>query len=279
MARARRQVTWSCVLILRDQRQTRGKGESRATGPGAQPAVAERRRRCLPTAAIEDVASWLSQRGRGRVRHDDRGRVAAEQQGLARRPCRRAAPLAVIPPRVGTSDMTAGVDHQSGECDMFEWHGWAVIVASPEAADDKAAEARQDNVESAIQGLLDVQPSVFNEVVDCRRANGQMHVWLAGCHNHPSPEPYDLFEQIAELAPGSYGLRYSIEHGVQAGWSRRVLARGAVRVEADESLSPHIPVVEDPEPAPGVGRGRPAFCVVLPAAWPDRAGAAVHSAR
>jgi hypothetical protein len=134
---------------------------------------------------------------------------------------------------------------------MFEWHGWAVIVASPGTADDEATDARQDIAEAAIQRLFDGRPPVVNEVADCRQANGQMHVWLAGCHNHPSPAPYELFEQIGHLAPGSYGVLYSIEHGVEARWSRRLLSRGAVRVEADQDLSPHVPVVEDAEPAPG----------------------------
>jgi hypothetical protein len=97
-----------------------------------------------------------------------------------------------------------------------------------------------------MQGFLDAQPQVHNEVLDWRLVNGDMHVWIAGGHNHPSSTPHSLFQTLGELAPGSYGVLYSIDHDLDAGWVRRVLRRGSVHVEPDQSLSPHIGLVEDP---------------------------------
>jgi hypothetical protein len=133
---------------------------------------------------------------------------------------------------------------------MFEWHGWAVIAASPSAADDDAADTRAIQVLADVQAFLDAQSQVHNEVLDWRFVNGDMHVWIAGGHNHPTSTPHSLFQTLGDLAQGSYGVLYSIDHDLDAGWTRWVLRRGPVHVEPDQSLSPHIGLVEDPD-APG----------------------------
>ena len=121
---------------------------------------------------------------------------------------------------------------------MFEWHGWAVIVASTSAADDDVADTRSRQILADVQGFLDARPQVHNEVLDWQLVNGDMHVWIAGGHNHPSSTPHSLFQTLGELAPGSYGVLYSIDHDLDAGWVRRVLRRGSVHVEPDQSLPP-----------------------------------------
>jgi hypothetical protein len=92
---------------------------------------------------------------------------------------------------------------------------------------------------------------VANETLDLRSANGSVHVWLAGSHNHQDETVTGLFRSIAEAAPGSYGVMYVLDDDVSYTWERVVMRRGAVSREVDTSLSPHIGVVEDP-PGPEV---------------------------
>ena len=134
---------------------------------------------------------------------------------------------------------------------MFEWHGWAVVVPSPGTEDDEDADSRATEILSAVQEYLNEQTPVANEVLDWRWQNGQMHVWVAGCHNHPTVTPQDVLTRIGLLAPGSYGVLHSIYHGVDHDWSRRVLRRGSVQVEIEHALSPHVGKIEDPEPGAG----------------------------
>lgn len=131
---------------------------------------------------------------------------------------------------------------------MFEWHGWAVVVASPGAEDDEDADDRSTEILAAVQAYLDGQATVPNELLDWRIQNGQMHVWMTGCHNHPTMTPYDVLTHIGLLAPGSYGLLHSIHHGIDDNWSRQVLRRGSVNADIEQTLSPHIGAVEDPSP-------------------------------
>ncbi|MFG1624614.1 Imm7 family immunity protein [Kribbella sp. NPDC049227] len=88
---------------------------------------------------------------------------------------------------------------------MFEWHGWAVVVPSPGAEDDEDADNRSVGILSAVQKYLDEQAPVVNEVLDWRWQNGQMHVWVAGCHNHPTTKPHDVLTRISLLAPAATG--------------------------------------------------------------------------
>jgi hypothetical protein len=66
-------------------------------------------------------------------------------------------------------------------------------------------------------------------------------------------KPHDVLTRIGLLAPGSYGVLHSIHHGVDHHWLRRVLRRGSVLIEVEETLSPHVGEVEDPEPDAGQG--------------------------
>ena len=84
-----------------------------------------------------------------------------------------------------------------------------------------------------------------NETLDLRSANGSVHVWLAGSHNHRDEAVIGLFRSIAAAAPGSYGVMYVLDDDVGCTWERLVMRHGTVSLEADMSLSPHIGVVED----------------------------------
>lgn len=129
---------------------------------------------------------------------------------------------------------------------MFEWHGWATIVASPGTEDDAAAEAHQRDAEARVARAIADAEGVANETLDLRSANGSVHVWLAGSHNHRDETVIGLFRSIAEAAPGSYGVMYVLDDDVSCTWERLVMRRGTVSREVDTSLSPHIGVVEDP---------------------------------
>jgi Immunity protein 7 len=74
-----------------------------------------------------------------------------------------------------------------------------------------------------------------------------VHLWVAGDHNHHTPDVLTFYEVVAATAPGSYGVLYTHddEDGTNA-WTRWVMRRGAVHPETDNSLSPHIGLVEDP---------------------------------
>jgi hypothetical protein len=99
----------------------------------------------------------------------------------------------------------------------------------------------------AVRALLAESGSVSNETADLRGANGEGHVWLAGCHNHRTPAIEELFRPIARATPGSYGILYTFDDEASDGWDRWVMRRGNVYRAQDEDLSPHVGVVEDPE--------------------------------
>jgi hypothetical protein len=138
---------------------------------------------------------------------------------------------------------------------MYEWHGWATLRKSPASLDDfdESGEVTERDL-SAVRALLADSASSFNETADLRGANGAWHVWLAGCHNHHDADVVNLFRAIAAALPGSYGVLYAYDDEASDGWDRWVMRRGGVHHMADEDLSPHIGVVEDPwadpEPAP-----------------------------
>lgn len=81
--------------------------------------------------------------------------------------------------------------------------------------------------------------------------NGRYYVHLGGCPNRRGthgPALIELFAQVGQLAPGSYGLLYvhddeDPKHGLDFRVFR--LARGAVTEHADRFLSPVIPTLED----------------------------------
>ena len=116
----------------------------------------------------------------------------------------------------------------------------------PGAEDDAVSEAHQRDAEARVARLIAAAAGVANETLDLRSANGSVHVWLAGSHNHRDEAVIGLFRSIAEAAPGSYGVMYVLDDDVNYTWDRLVMRRGTVSREVDTSLSPHIGVVEDP---------------------------------
>jgi len=121
-----------------------------------------------------------------------------------------------------------------------------VIVGSPSIDDGPEADRHDREAKQAVRGLIDAHPAGLNEVTDLRPANGDLHLWMSGPHNRRlDPQPTVLFAAIAAAARGSYGVLYAIGFDVDNNWERWVMRRGQVTREIDDSLSPHIPVVED----------------------------------
>ena len=138
---------------------------------------------------------------------------------------------------------------------MFEWHGWATIRFTPENRDIENEDVLQDAaVESVRTYAQQHWPHTVNELVDVRPMNGEWLLWTEGHHNHKGGSGdalQALFRHIAEVAPGSYGLLYTLddEELVDPGLPYvrvYVLALGAFTERRDPFLSPFVPVVEDP---------------------------------
>ncbi|MFI8100324.1 Imm7 family immunity protein [Streptomyces sp. NPDC086023] len=127
---------------------------------------------------------------------------------------------------------------------MFEYHGW-ITVREAAAGDDDDARMRQ-----VVDDLrLYIARMASPHLLDLRWMNGEAFIHLGGNSNHRSPEAVGLFEYVAKVAPGSYGLLH-VRDDEDPGCENEVrvlrLARGAVTHHSEPLLSPCIPVLEDP---------------------------------
>ena len=138
---------------------------------------------------------------------------------------------------------------------MFEYHGWATILDSTgdEEFDDDPSVATLDAVRRA---MADARLE-HRVALDVR--NGSWFLAIHGLNNHRNPAVVRLFEAIARIAPGSYGMLFT--HDDEAGlgaargpdeagehdnwWYCRVMKRGHVERHTDAWMSPHVPTVED----------------------------------
>lgn len=87
-------------------------------------------------------------------------------------------------------------------------------------------------------------------LLDLRWLNGEPFIHLGGFSNHrSSPDVAEVFERVAEVAPGSYGLLH-VRDDEDPGHENEVrvlrLVRGRVTQHTETLLSPCIPTVEDP---------------------------------
>jgi Immunity protein 7 len=141
--------------------------------------------------------------------------------------------------------------------DMFEYHGWVTILDTTGAVDVD---------EDPVPGTLDAVRAAIGETgmltwAALEPRNGLWFLTINGFHNHRNPNVVALFERIAQIAPGSYGLLYTHDdeanlwtsrppHPDEAGespshWYSRVMKRGRVERHLDVRLSPHVGTVED----------------------------------
>ncbi|WP_326704435.1 Imm7 family immunity protein [Streptomyces cyaneofuscatus] len=128
---------------------------------------------------------------------------------------------------------------------MFEYHGW--ITVRETAADDDD-ESRLPQIVDELRLRIAQMDSPY--LLDLRWMNGEPFIHLGGYSNHrSSPDVAGLFEQVAVVAPGSYGLLHvrddeEPDHGNEVRVLR--LVRGVVTQHTEALLSPCIPTVEDP---------------------------------
>jgi hypothetical protein len=138
---------------------------------------------------------------------------------------------------------------------VFEYHGWATIQDTPgdEGLDDDPSSATLDAIRAAIV------ESDLRHRVSLDERNVSWFLTIHGLNNHRNPRVVELFETIARIAPGSYGILFTQDDEAGLGdhrgpdeigerdnwWYCRVMKRGRVERHTDAWLSPHIPTVED----------------------------------
>jgi hypothetical protein len=128
---------------------------------------------------------------------------------------------------------------------MFEYHGWITVR---ETATDDDDEPRLRQIVDELHLHLAQMDSPY--LLDLRWMYGEPFIHLGGYSNHrSSPDVVELFERVAVVAPGSYGLLHVMddedpEHENEVRVLR--LVRGRVTQHTEALLSPYIPTVEDP---------------------------------
>ncbi|MFI6875012.1 Imm7 family immunity protein [Streptomyces sp. NPDC050400] len=128
---------------------------------------------------------------------------------------------------------------------MFEYHGWITVRETAGSDDD---EGRLRQIVAELQRHIDRMTDPY--LLDLRWMNGEPFIHLGGQANHrPSTDVVELFEQVAALAPGSYGLLHILDdedpaHGNEVRVIRLVRGRGTRHTET--LLSPCVPTLEDP---------------------------------
>jgi hypothetical protein len=137
---------------------------------------------------------------------------------------------------------------------MYEYHGWIALRATYRNDD----EMDEELLDEALQNiLLRVKAEIEkigpdNSKLDLQVCNGGHYIHLFGFRNHKEPrgkEIRELYELVANIAVGSYGLLYEHDDEAEDGSDNEfvvhVLARGKVKKKSDPFLSPFIGVVED----------------------------------
>lgn len=133
---------------------------------------------------------------------------------------------------------------------MIEYYGWVSINDSTYENDDDEMSLILNKLFSYITEYKTQNVSGF---INVHKVNGSHQVLVSGNTNHLSQDIVDIFnlyEYIAKIAIGSYGLFYirndeSLESFNE--FEVFVLARGKIKKEKDPFLSPCIPIIEDDE--------------------------------
>ncbi len=133
---------------------------------------------------------------------------------------------------------------------MVELHGWATIREFFTLQDDDSDE----KIEQIIGELGDTISRIHwgNGLLDLRAVNGEYFLTVNIFTNHRDDRVGDalrLFQHIAKVAPGSYGLLYLNDDEDQSGHENEflvyLLAKGTLTEHKDQLLSPLIPTVEE----------------------------------
>jgi hypothetical protein len=138
---------------------------------------------------------------------------------------------------------------------MFEFHGWITVrVAEDDEEDLSQTAVREEAAMEVVRRIIadeDDNVSFF----DLRRTSNSLIVLSThGLRNHRYQPVIDLFRQVAERLPDSYGLLYVYDDERRPHDNEfRVwrLASGELTEHADPFLSPYVPTVELPYSNPG----------------------------
>ncbi len=130
---------------------------------------------------------------------------------------------------------------------MYEFHGWAAIRETVNEINEDHLNIIIENIQLFISNL-----NWSNGLLKLYPANGNYYLSLGGFLNRKTAEAteiMELYQFIADQAPGSYGLLYTFDDEDTEGYDNRfkvfVLARGKIIQKEDVFLSPFVPVVED----------------------------------
>lgn len=134
---------------------------------------------------------------------------------------------------------------------MIELHGWLTI--RPTYLDeDNHPEIDEDRIYKEVEDL--VESLKFGALEKVKWKNGTCHINISYYSNHENPETEEIlkaFDDIAHLAPGSYGLVYYWNdenydaNDYENAFRVLVIKRGTCEWKDDFFLSPCIPVIED----------------------------------
>lgn len=133
---------------------------------------------------------------------------------------------------------------------MVEYYGWINLRDSTYESDDKEMNIVLSKLYSYISKY---KLNDTSSLVNLHKVNGSYQLLVTGNTNHLSQDIIDIFnlyEFIAEIAKGSYGLLYIRNDESEDAFNEFevfVLARGKIKKEKDPFLSPCIPVIEDDE--------------------------------
>ncbi|MEU4092049.1 Imm7 family immunity protein [Streptomyces sp. NPDC026673] len=130
---------------------------------------------------------------------------------------------------------------------MFEYHGWISVRESAGADDDDRGDEHLRDIAEGIRCRVRELGSPY--LMDLRWMNGELFLHLGGFSNHRDEAVLGFFEEVGERAPGSYGLLH-VRDDEDPGHENEIvvhrLVRGVAAVHVEPSLSPCVPVLEDP---------------------------------
>jgi hypothetical protein len=127
---------------------------------------------------------------------------------------------------------------------MYEFHGWASVAHTAGAREEKP----QSRLWKRFTGMLGTALPEGGAHTAVRH-DGSDHFSFSGAH--PQREAYvlEVFQWLAENAPGAYGLLYvwdsDSDDGQQNAFSVWRLRRGKLVEHRDPFFSPRIPAVRD----------------------------------
>lgn len=133
---------------------------------------------------------------------------------------------------------------------MYQFHCWVVLSQSQ-------AEIDEVDIDLSVAELKTRAAQLFENTVVYRFFfhNGRQILTLNGCPNRRgsiASSVRRMLECVVEKLPGSYGLLYEHDEGVELPVGRglftvTVVKKGQLVVALDPFLSPAVPVIEDPE--------------------------------